>query len=75
MWIVLGTHREYLLQLRKRLKYLHKLLQDFQMKRLALFNKYRDDFQYKSGDLVYIILPSNKSVKGFYQIHRSFSNL
>ena len=26
---VLGTHREYLLQLRKRLEYLHKLLQDF----------------------------------------------
>ena len=26
---VLGTHREYLLQLRIRLEYLHKLLQDF----------------------------------------------
>ena len=26
---VLGTHREYLLQLRKRLEYLHKLLQEF----------------------------------------------
>ena len=26
---VSGTHREYLLQLRKRLKYLHKLLQEF----------------------------------------------
>ena len=26
---VSGTHREYLLQLRKRLEYLHKLLQDF----------------------------------------------
>ena len=26
---VLGTHREYLLQLKKRLEYLHKLLQDF----------------------------------------------
>ena len=26
---VLGTHREYLLQLQKRLEYLHKLLQDF----------------------------------------------
>ena len=30
---VLETHREYLLQLRKRLEYLHKLLQEFQMKR------------------------------------------
>ena len=54
---VLGTHREYLMQLRKRLEYLHKLLQDFQMKRLALINKDRDDFQYNSGDLVYIISP------------------
>ena len=54
---VSGTHREYLLQLRKRLEYLHKLLQEFRMKRLALLNKDRDDFQYNSGDLVYIILP------------------
>ena len=52
---VSGTYREYLLQLRKRLEYLHKLLQDFQIKRLALINKDRDDFQYNSSDLVYII--------------------
>ena len=51
-----GTYREYFLQLRKRLGYLHKLLQDFQMKRLVLINKDREDFQYNSGDLVYIIL-------------------
>ena len=60
---VLGTHREYLLQFRKRLEYLHKLLQDFQMKRLALINKDRDDFQYKSGDLVYIILPLTSQLR------------
>ena len=30
---VLGTYREYFIQLGKRLEYLHKLLQDFQMKR------------------------------------------
>ena len=36
-----GTYREYFLQLRKRLGYLHKLLQDFQIKRLALINKDR----------------------------------
>ena len=52
---VSGTYREYFLQLSKRLEYLHKLLQDFWMKRLALINKDRDDFQYNSGDLVYII--------------------
>ena len=55
--IVSGTHREYFLQLSKRLEYLHKLLQDFQMRRPALINKDRDDFQYNSRDLVYIILP------------------
>ena len=32
---VSGTYREYSLQMRKRLGYLHKLLQDFWMKRLA----------------------------------------
>ena len=42
---VLGAHREYILQLRKRLEYLHKLLQDFQTKRLALINKDKEDFQ------------------------------
>ena len=36
---VLGTYREYFTQQSKRLKYLHKLLQDFWMKRLALINK------------------------------------
>ena len=60
---VLGTHREYLLQLRKRLEYLHKLLQDFQMKRLALINKDKEDFQYNSGDLVYIILPLTSQLR------------
>ena len=54
---VSGTYREYFLQLDKRLEYLHNFLQDFQMKRLALINKDRDDFQYNSGDLVYIISP------------------
>ena len=47
-----GTYREYFTQLGKRLEYLHKLLQDSQMKRLALINKDRDNFQYNSGDLV-----------------------
>ena len=58
-----GTHREYPLQLRKRLEYLHKLLQDFQMKRLALLIKDRDDFQYNSGDLVYIISPLTSQLR------------
>ena len=60
---VLGTHREYLLQLKKRLEYLHKLLQDFRMKRLALINKGREDFQCNSGDLVYIFLPLTSQLR------------
>ena len=60
---VSGTYIEYFLQLKKRLAYLHKLLQDFQMKRLALINKDREDFQYNSGDLVYIILPLTSQLR------------
>ena len=60
---VSGTYREYFLQLSKKLEYLHKLLPDFQMKRLALINKDRDDFQYNSIDLVYIILPLTSQLR------------
>ena len=58
-----GTYREYFLQLRKSLAYLHKLLQDFWMKILALINKDREDFQYNSRDLVYIILPLTSQLR------------
>ena len=33
------------------------------MERLALLNKDRDDFQYNSGDLVYIILPLTRQLR------------
>ena len=77
---VSGMYREYFLQLRKRLGYLHKLLQDFQMKRLALINKDREDFQYNSRDLVVHHFTPNKSVKNsieksFYQICRSLNSI
>ena len=52
-----GTYKEYYRQLGKRLQYLHKLLLDARMKRLALMNKDCDYFQYKSRDLVYIFSP------------------
>ena len=58
-----GTYREYFTQLGKRLEYLHKLLQDFQLKRLALLNKDRENFQYNSGDLVYIISPLTSKLR------------
>ena len=52
-----GMYGDYHMLLSKILQYLHKLLQDFRMKRLALINKDRYFFQYNSGDLVYIISP------------------
>ena len=49
--------REYYEFLNKRLKYLHDTLLDFKSKRLAMINKDRAFFHYKSRDLVYIISP------------------
>ena len=60
---VSGRYTEYFIQLGKRLEYLHKLLQYFQMKRLVLINKDSDDFQYNSGDLVYIISPLTSQLR------------
>ena len=60
---VSGMHRDYLLQLRKGLEYLHKVLLEFQMKRLPFLNKDREEFQYNSGDLVYIILPLTSQLR------------
>ena len=54
---VSGTFKDYYNLLNKRLQYLHKLLQDFTSKRLAIINKDRTFFQYNSRDLVYIISP------------------
>ena len=52
-----GTFIEYYELLNKRLKYLHDILLNFKSKRLAMINKDRAFFQYKSRDLVYIISP------------------
>ena len=54
---VSGTFIEYYELLNKRLKYLHDVLLNFKSKRLAMINKDRAFFQYKGGDLVYIISP------------------
>ena len=54
---VSGTFKEYYELLNKRLKYLHDTLLNFKSKRLAMINKDRAFFQYKIGDLVYIISP------------------
>ena len=50
-----GLFKDYHELLNKRLKYLHELLQNFKLKRLAMINKDRAFFQYNSRDLVYII--------------------
>ena len=52
---VSGTFKVHYTLLNKRLQYLDRLLQDFRLKRLAMINKYRNFFQYNSGDLVFII--------------------
>ena len=54
---VSGTFREYYELLNKGLKYLHDVLLNSKSKRLAMINKDRAFFQYKGGDLVYIISP------------------
>ena len=54
---VSGTYKDYHTLINKRLDYLKNMLQNFQMKCLALLNKDREYFQYNSGDLVYLIFP------------------
>ena len=60
---VSGTYKYNYTLLNTRLKYLHKLLQDFRSTRLALINKDRDYFQYSGGDLVYIISPLTSQLR------------
>ena len=54
---VSGTFKEYYELLNKRIKYLQDLLFNFKSKRLAMINKDREFFQYKGGELGYIISP------------------
>ena len=54
---VSGTFKEYFELLNRRIKYLHDILLNLKSKRLAMINKNRPFFQYKSRDLVYVISP------------------
>ena len=54
---VSGTFKEYFELLNNRIKYLQDILLNSKSKRLAMINKYRAFFQYKSGNLVYNISP------------------
>ena len=49
------SFREYYEFFNKRIKYLQDILFNFKSRRLAMINKERANFQYKGGDLVYII--------------------
>ena len=55
--------KEYYELLNKRIKYLQDLLFDFKSQRLAVINLNREDFQYKGGDLVYIISPLTSQLR------------
>ena len=62
------------------MKYLQDILQQFKSKCLVMINKNCKDFQYTSGDLVYIISPltsqlRTSSRKGNHKICRTFSYL
>ena len=60
---VSGTFKDSYMLLNKRLEYLHKLLQDFKLKRLAMINKDRNFFQYNSRDVVHIISPLTRQLR------------
>ena len=51
------SFKEYYELLNNRIKYLQDILLNFKSKRLVMINKERGFFQYKSRDLIYIILP------------------
>ena len=51
------TFKEYYELLNKRIKYLKNIIFNFKSIRLAMINKDRGFFQYKSGKLIYIISP------------------
>ena len=51
------TFKEYYELLNKRIKYLQDILFNIKSKRLAMINKDRCSFQYRSEGLIYIISP------------------
>ena len=60
---VSGNFTEYNKLLEKCLRYLQDILQQFKSKCLAMINKNCEDFQYISGDLVYIISPHTSQLR------------
>ena len=60
---VSSNFREYYELLNKRIKYLQDILFNFKSWRLAIINKDWENFQYKGGDLVYIISPLTSQLR------------
>ena len=57
------TFKEYYELLNKRIKYLQDILFNFKSWRLAMVKKDRKNFQYRGGDLVYIISPLTSQLR------------
>ena len=57
------TFKEYYELLNKRIKYLQYILFNFKSWKLAMINKDRENFQYRGGDLVYIISPLTSQLR------------
>ena len=57
------TFKEYNELLNKRIKYPQEILFNFKLQRLAMINKNRENFQYRGGDLVYIISPLTSQLR------------
>ena len=55
--------REYYDSLNKRIRYLQNLLFNFRSQRIAMINKDGENFQYRGGDLVYIISPLTSQLR------------
>ena len=55
--------KEYYDLLNKRIKYLQDILFNFKSRQLAMINQNRENFQYRGGDLVYIISPLTSQLR------------
>ena len=55
--------KEYYEVLNKRIEYLQDMLFNFKSWRLAMINQNRENFQYRGGDLVYIIPPLTSQLR------------
>ena len=60
---VFRNFREYYELLNKRIKYLQDILFNIRSQRLAMINKNIENFQYRGGDLVNIILPLTSQLR------------